>query len=201
MENISKIILVVTFPLLLVLLAADITIFNQNWYEQKFEQENIYAALDAPKETVREQAQNILNYIQAQEALLPTLLNEKEQFHLRDVQNLVTKGHQLLIVLVLLHITLWIKIKEKRKTLLYASLFTLIILGLFILFPFEQVFLKFHKLVFVNEFWLLNPATDNLIKIYPQVIFQTLAVKIGAITGMLALVGLAISLYKQKREK
>ncbi len=201
MENISKIILVVTFPLLLVLLAADITIFNQNWYEQKFEQENIYAALDAPKETVREQAQNILNYIQAQEALRPTLLNEKEQLHLRDVQNLVTKGHQLLIVLVLLHITLWIKIKEKRKTLLYASLFTLIILGLFMLFPFEQVFLKFHKLVFTNEFWLLNPATDNLIKIYPQVIFQTLAVKIGAITGMLALVGLAISLYKQKREK
>ena len=180
------------------LLAADLTVFDQSWYEKKFEQHKIYDTLDAPQATIDEQARNILNYIQTKESLQPLLLNEKEQIHLEDVKNLVTKGHQVLILLMLMHLVLWIKIKEKRKTLLYAGILTLILLGLLMIVPFEQVFLKFHKLVFTNDFWLLNPATDNLIKMYPQIIFQTLAMKIGAITVLVAFLALTIGLYKQR---
>lgn len=204
MEKISKLLIILTFPLILVLVAADLTVFNQYWYEQKFKQYDTYSSINTSEEVVKDQAKNILNHIQSKEPLNPMLLNEKEQLHLSDVKNLVTKGHQVLIVLMLLQLILWIKIKEKRKTLLYASLFTLIILALLIVFPFEQVFFKFHKIVFTNDFWLLNPATDNLIKMYPQSVFQAVALKIWIINCVVALLGLTgstISLYKQKRQK
>lgn len=201
MEIIRKIILIGTLPLLLILLATDITIFDQSWYEEKFAEENIYATINAPQETVQEQAQNILNYIQIEAPLQPTLLNEKEQVHMQDVQNLVTKGHQLLIILVMMQGTLWVTLKEKKKTMLQGSILTLIVLGVTLIVPFEQFFIMFHKILFTNDFWLLNPATDNLVKIYPAEIFQTLARNIGLTTMILALIGVAIGLYKQKSRK
>lgn len=201
MEKISKTVLVLTFPLLVVLLAADVTIFDQRWYEQKFEQYGVYKTIDASKTEVDAQAKNILEYIQSKASLQPTLLNEKEQRHMADVQQLVTKGHQLLVALVMLQLVLWIRIKEKRKTLLYGSLLTLVLLGAIVTMPFEKIFTLFHLAVFTNDLWLLNPLTDNLVNIYPQGIFQTLAIKIGITTSILAVIGMAISLYKQKWQK
>ena len=187
--------------MLVVLLAADLTIFDQEWYENKFEQYNSYKNIEASERTINKQAGNILTYIQSKESLRPILLNEKEQRHMADVRQLVTKGHQLLVVLVLLHLVLWIQIKEKRKTLLYASLLTLVLLGAIVTMPFEKIFVLFHLAVFVNDLWLLNPLTDNLVNMYPQRIFQTLAIKIGITANLLALIGLAIGLYKQKWRK
>ena len=38
---------------------------------------------------------------------------------------------------------------------------------------FEAVFVGLHRLIFTNSNWLLNPATDILIRMMPQALFET----------------------------
>ena len=54
---------------------------------------------------------------------------------------------------------------------------------------FDSVFLKFHQLSFANDFWQLDPRTDNLVRIFPQDFWfdATVWVAVRAITGALVL--------------
>ena len=40
------------------------------------------------------------------------------------------------------------------------------------------MFLKFHEISFNNNLWLLNPETDNLIKLFPLEFFYDFVLKI-----------------------
>ena len=63
----------------------------------------------------------------------------------------------------------------------------MLVLGLVIAFDFEDFFLQFHLLSFANDFWILNPATDYLIMLFPQgfwfdaALFCALAAAAGAL--------------------
>jgi len=41
-------------------------------------------------------------------------------------------------------------------------------LGLGTLLGFDQLFWQFHLISFANELWMLDPATDYLIMLFPQ---------------------------------
>ena len=45
---------------------------------------------------------------------------------------------------------------------------------------FDSLFVLFHRLAFTNNLWLLNPATDLLIRLMPLSFFITYAAAIGA---------------------
>ena len=47
------------------------------------------------------------------------------------------------------------------------------------IFDFDSLFTAFHRLLFTNELWLLNPETDLLIRICPQSMFAAMAAMIG----------------------
>lgn len=200
MEKIINVVAIITFPLLPLLLVTDIVGFNEKFYEQKFQERGIYDTINASREEINLQAENILAYIQSEAPLTGNLLNKKEEQHLADVQGLVTRGQQLLMLLVFLQIGIWTKIREKKKVLLYGSILTLLCLGIFSIISFEQLFLQFHYIFFTNDFWLLNPATDNLIKMYPQEIFHDVVkasmVQTTGIAGMLLVVSM---LHRWKR--
>ena len=38
---------------------------------------------------------------------------------------------------------------------------------------FETMFVGMHRMLFINDNWLLNPATDILIRMMPQNLFET----------------------------
>ena len=60
-------------------------------------------------------------------------------------------------------------------------------LGLGMLLNFDRLFLRFHLLSFTNKLWILDPARDYLIMLFPQgfwydaAIFCVLATVAGAI--------------------
>ncbi len=199
MGKVGEIFAIATLPLLLILLVTDIVALNEKFYEKKFQEYNVYQTIDAPKESIDAQAKNIMAFIQSRAPLQGVLLNEKEQVHLQDVQRLVARGHQVLMVVVLLHLVLWMHIRKKKRVVLYGSLLALASMALLYTMPFEQAFLQFHHVAFSNDFWLLNPGTDNLIKMYPIALFQDAGARIGYSVAVVALCGVAVGLYKQKK--
>lgn len=196
-----QVISVVLLPLILLLLSLDLVAFNDNYYPKAFTKYNIYENIDTPRESVDHQAQNILNYIQSEEGLEGNLLDDKEKRHLADVKNLVTRGQQILIIALLIWIACFIVAEHKKKILFYGSLLTIILIILLSLINFQALFLQFHLLAFDNDLWLLNPATDNLIKMYPQELFQDIVRKgmFHTVVGAVLLMGMCGKRKKNKK--
>ena len=61
-------------------------------------------------------------------------------------------------------------------------------LGLGTLFGFDELFLQFHLISFANDLWMLNPATDYLIMMFPKVFWYDAAIFCVITTAVLALI-------------
>ncbi|MDP2744669.1 MAG: TIGR01906 family membrane protein [Dehalococcoidia bacterium] len=127
------------------------------------------------------------------------LFNEREKVHLRDVKELIQMGRRLrlgLLAYALLFVVLarWWAGRDSGRTLARAGLFgaglalaLIFAFGLVTLVGFDWLFLQFHLLSFSNEFWMLDPATDYLIRMVPQgffydaTLFVTLATLVEAV--------------------
>ena len=66
---------------------------------------------------------------------------------------------------------------------------------------FDSLFVKFHELIFANDFWQLDPRTDYLVRIFPDGFWldATVWVAVRTITGAVALAvgGSAYLLYRR----
>ena len=63
-------------------------------------------------------------------------------------------------------------------------------LGIGSLISFDELFNRFHLIGFSNDLWLLDPRTDNLIRIFPQGFFLDATLIIAGLTlGQAALTG------------
>ena len=70
------------------------------------------------------------------------------------------------------------------------TLALMLALGLGTLFGFDRLFWQFHELFFANDFWLLDPASDCLIMLFPDGFFYDAALfcAIGS-AGMAVILG------------
>ncbi len=134
----------------------------------------------------------------------PAFFQERELVHMRDVWGLIRAVSclQTLSALYLLAILLAAGLHlgglapaPVARSLLWGSAGTwalLLLLGAGSLLDFEALFLQFHLLSFSNEFWQLDPRTDNLIRIMPEAFFFEAALAAVAIAAVQsALIGMA----------
>jgi len=139
------------------------------------------------------------------------LFNEREAAHLKDVKGLFRLVYKLLLgtpIYALLYVGVtWARRQDRRrlaKGLVFGGGLTLLLmlaLGLLIAFDFDQFFLQFHLLSFANDFWMLNPATDYLIMLFPQGFWfdATLVCALGTAAGAIILGGLGWWRLKKDR--
>ncbi len=107
-----------------------------------------------------------------------TLFNEREVAHLKDVKGLFRLVWWLLwgmLAYALAFAAACLFWWRQRKILGWGlvgggglTLLLMIVLGIAALIDFDGLFLQFHLLSFANDLWLLNPATDYLIMLFPQ---------------------------------
>lgn len=67
-----------------------------------------------------------------------------------------------------------------------------VIVGIVAMSDFDAAFTLFHKILFNNDYWLINPFIDPIINIFPEKYFAALAAEIGiilAFAGTLLVVG------------
>ena len=115
-----------------------------------------------------------------------SLFNERELVHLQDVRDLIQldywiqRGALALMGICCLLLLLWMRSGWRIlvKGLFGGSLVTLglmAVLAAWAVFGFERLFLLFHLVSFTNEYWILDPARDYLIMLFPGAFFYDAA--------------------------
>ncbi len=126
------------------------------------------------------------------------IFNEREMSHMHDVRALFVLAR---------HVKLWsqgiglallvaaLTMIQHRRIIAFSGLMAL---GLWLAaalvvaascgFDFSALFIRFHELLFRNDLWLLNPATDAMIRMYPEQFFAWMARDIALFMGLFALI-------------
>ena len=115
-------------------------------------------------------------------------LNEKEISHMNDVRRLIQLCKTVRTACISLAAGLavaaaWVGagLKKRHRLVIIGAVCGACVLalgafafiGLMDANGFETMFVGLHKLIFTNDNWLLNPATDVLIRMMPQNLFET----------------------------
>ena len=115
-------------------------------------------------------------------------LNEKEISHMNDVRRLIALCKTVRTACISLAAGLAVVIawvgaglkKRHRPVVIGAvcgagvlALGAIAFIGLMDANGFETMFVGMHRMLFTNDNWLLNPATDMLIRMMPQNLFET----------------------------
>ena len=130
-------------------------------------------------------AQEIVQFMKGETDAQPSVLNEKEQTHMLDVRTLVrlaqtlSKGMMTVAAGIAVLIA-WMRALDKRKGMPLGVIFGVLIVagasaGVYALLNaqgFHALFIRFHEIFFTNDLWLMNPETDILIRLMPQLLFE-----------------------------
>ena len=119
------------------------------------------------------------------------LFKDREIDHMVDVKSIIQStllfekvgGILLIIFLIMLFYNQKLKtIEENIRKIILKSFFlwgaflSIIIFGMMV--NFNYTFILFHKLLFRNDLWILNPRTDFLLMMFPQRFFLEIAIGI-----------------------
>lgn len=123
--------------------------------------------------------------------------NEKELIHMEDCRRLFMLARTVKTAALLsgsaMLIAGIIMLKDRRRINLASGLGPLAlivplgILAGWAMIDFNSAFNFFHEILFTNDLWLLNPATDWLIRICPQSMFMNMGMRIGIMSLIFAL--------------
>jgi integral membrane protein (TIGR01906 family) len=114
------------------------------------------------------------------------LFNDRELIHLEDVRGLIQRDYWVqrgsLLLMAICALALFFGFRSGWRVpvrgLFWGSVITLglmIFLALWAFFGFERFFILFHLISFSNQYWMLNPATDYLIRLFPEGFFYDAA--------------------------
>ena len=117
-----------------------------------------------------------------------SLFNERELIHLRDVRSLIQMDYRVqAIAFSVMVICVFVLIFGFRvgwlifvRGLFWGGILTVglvVVLALWALFGFEQLFIFFHLVSFPNEYWMLDSARDYLIRLFPEGFFYDAALR------------------------
>ncbi len=138
------------------------------------------------------------------------VFGEREKAHMADVKTLFMGGKHIrdygAIILILLLLYLW---RSRRKQLadwinqlkfFFVGAFGVSVV-LFVLFQsnFSKYFVLFHKIFFDNDLWLLDPRTDILINMVPEIFFFQTALLILLVFVIMVVGTLVITHLLRKR--
>lgn len=133
--------------------------------------------------------------------------NEKELIHLQDCRRLLSITVRPVCYGVLAGLGLILVLRGKRKiaaawTAAALILLPLGILGIWAAVDFSSAFTLFHKLLFTNDLWLLDPRTDLLINICPASMFANIGLRIGlCIAAVLLGIPALLTIFKRRKRK
>ncbi len=187
--TISHILFIISLPLLFISLSLTVAFNCQPLYSYGFDKYGVEETTGLERSELDLASRELISYFNSGEELIDIvvtkngepfeLFNEREVLHLKDVKDLVKLNYTVLLFTGLYILGFSAVFLTRRthewqnllKNAIYGSMLTILIigvLGLTALVDFNWLFLQFHLISFANDLWLLNPATDYLIMMFPQ---------------------------------
>lgn len=208
--HITRWIFILCLPL--VLLSGSIAwVANSLWlYESGFEKYDISQATGLAEPELEKAARGLISYFTSGEEQINIILekedqpfalfNEREIIHLKDVKGLFRLDYFVFLgtLVYLLGFGGYSLLRGKREGLrrlargvIWGSgitLGTMAALGLGTLVGFDRLFWQFHLISFANDFWLLDPATDYLVMLFPQGFWYDVTLVCALSTAAMAII-------------
>ncbi len=210
LDNIAKWLFILCLPILLLTAGIGWSV-NSLWlYKYGFEEYNVGQTTGLAEAELEKAAVGLISYFNSDEEYISLtvvkdgkpfeLFNEREVIHLKDVKGLFRLNYRLLLgtlIYGLVYAGIGLLWRKERRRLAKAvvigsgiTLGLLLVLGIGSLLNFDQLFLMFHLISFTNEFWMLDPARDYLIMLFPAGFWYDATLFIGGITvGLAAILG------------
>lgn len=143
----------------------------------------------------------------AKELVFPTLtMSETGRIHFEEVKNVFVLFEITMIVSGLLSAAgiVYRRFRKNSGYLLLAGILTVgipAVLAVLIALNWSSVFILFHKIVFNNDYWIFDPATDPVIMILPDTFFMHCALLILALVVLGSAVCLLLYGISRKKSK
>ena len=146
---------------------------------------------------------------------LQPAFNERELAHLADCRRLFAPTMNLWVNIGMAVAGVGLIMLSKERMITRGSLTALCaasvaiilpvaVLGIWAAVDFDSAFNFFHRILFTNDLWQLNPETDLLIRICPASMFANMGLRIGLqsaaiLLGVPALAGIGYFVEKKRR--
>ena len=161
--------------------AADITVYHiPGYYQHQFEEnevqgnlnreidmQNIMTAFNGMLEYLRGNRNTLNNIKIVADSRLQEFYTEREKLHLSDVKRIFLCRLFVFTCVI--------------TNIVFASLIGIISIN------FDKAFTIFHHLLFKNDYWLLDPNTDDLINLLPESFFIHMALTIVGIYSVIVI--------------
>ncbi len=201
-------------PIVILFLVTWLVSFNQSFYIKEYVKYNVGENVNLNKNELVLVTNKVLNYLGGISNNLDfkikstdkrDFFSDRDKQHMIDVRNIFdTLRNAGMLAVIILSICIVVMIRrhylrlEMQKFLRLGAIIGIlpfIIIGVAMMINFEWCFITFHKLLFTNDLWLLDPAVDNLVNIFPEQFFTDMAWRIctAYIVAQLALILLSFT--------
>ena len=201
-----NLVLALALTLFIIAAAVVVTLNFRPLYYLDVDLLNIPASSGLPKEEVLANYNALIDYnalFGPQTLEFPTLaMSETGRIHFEEVKDVFVFFEVLAIVCGLLSAA-GIVYRHFRKNpgyLLLTGILTValpVVLGILIALNWQTVFVLFHRIVFNNNYWIFDPATDPVITILPDTFFMHCALLILALVVLGSVVCLLV--YRHRK--
>lgn len=207
--------------LVLLITSIDYHAFNTSFYESEYASMETAKEIGMTQKDLMRSTKTLLDYLHDDRDDIDVsahikgnkreVFNEKEAMHMVDVkalyQNVLSLRMIALIGGAIMLIYLFVRFKSKALiTLSYrymqvAIVFLILIaaLSIWAICDFYTFWTSFHQLFFTNDLWLLNPATDVMINMFPQDFFFHMVLRIVLTFALFFIALFGLSLWYVKR--
>lgn len=181
--------------------AAEAAIFlDFDYYRKEYEKYRVLDELDMKMEDVMDVTREMMSYLHGRRSDLVVettvsgerqeFFNDREKAHMADVERLfaaAVTARRAAVCLLLISVGVIMAGKGNWKKLTARAYMAAV--GVFLLLGgilawlftknFSKYFVRFHEIFFDNDLWLLDPATDLMIRMLPEGFFADFAARIG----------------------
>ncbi|MDL2237533.1 TIGR01906 family membrane protein [Christensenellaceae bacterium OttesenSCG-928-K19] len=189
--------------------------FRREFYQKEYDKLDSAAYVGVDRETLDEATNTLLEYLEGKRDSLDLAVeidgerqeyyNDKEKQHMVDVavlnQNAVAFMSAAYPIGGALVLAAWLLKRNTRlvvRTCFFSIIGTLVAFGVLAAWAgvdFTSFWINFHHVFFSNDLWVLDPATDRMIRMFEQTLFfdmvtQILLWFIGIIVAAVVVTGI-----------
>ncbi len=190
----------ILFVLSLLMVSVEITAFKPAFFQKQYMKLNTAEKMGMSHEDLDASTILLLDYIQDKRDDLDLkvsvhgveveMFNKREKDHMIDVKVLfqnftlmkniffIISGIMLISALInkdIFNTKLSKDVLKLAGKYLFAVFFTI---SVYAIIDFNGVWTLFHKILFSNDLWLLDPRTDRMINMFPEAFFNAMVMKI-----------------------
>lgn len=193
---------VILVPIMLLLTDVQLVAYNRSYFRAEYGKYGIPEHIGMSMDNLMNSTEKLLSYLENKRDDLDfeasfnkgneEFFSQRDKQHMIDVKGLFLKGRFIrdfsffysLIIILLVFRKKPFK-SQMRKLAGYGiviaavGIIPVIILVILMNIDFYKYFTVFHKIFFSNDLWLLDPAADRLINIFPQDFFTDMAFSIS----------------------